>query len=608
MRIALACTTAFAVALAAPASARAQDVGARAYVTPGTTVQVGAPFVLNVEITGTQQLQSEPILPDLERFARYLGNSAQSSIQVVNGRRAVSITVQYRYQAVAEGSFDVPALQLVAGGQSLTTEPLRVTVSAQAPQGTPPTQAPGGGGAVGTADPGQVGPDDIFITAEASKTHVVEGEPLVVEYRIWTRVDVTAFNFTRVPEPDGFWVEDVTPQGQPVVEQRTRDGQQFATAVIRRVALVPTGAGERTVDPIVLEAQVRVRADDPFDRFFGGRSLFGGGTVPAGVASGPLAITVDPLPPGAPQPFSGIVGQLEITASLDRDSVQANGAVTLTVRASGDGNIRAIPAPSLDLEDDFEVFPPEVSESVRAFGAGLSGEKTFEYVLIPRAPGRREIPAVTMGYLDGETAAYRVASTEALPLVVSGEVTNGPAALARGGVAQLRQDIRFIHLGAAVRPIARPLFDGAAFWIFALLPLAGIAGALGLRRHRDLLEGDVAYARGRRAGRVAKKRLADARRLADGDDPRAFYAEVARAVRGLVADKLNLAEAGLQTAELARHLERRAASAETVAELRACLEHCDRQRFAPPGQDPQERSRFLDRAGRLMTAIDRALA
>jgi hypothetical protein len=499
-------------------------------------------------------------------------------------------------------------LQLVAGGQSLTTEPLRVTVSAQATQGAPSSQGPRGGGAVGPADPAQVGADDIFITAEASKTHVVEGEPLVVEYRIWTRVDVTAFNFTNVPEPDGFWVEDVTPQGQPVVEQRTRDGQQFATAVIRRVALVPTGAGERTVDPIVLEAQVRVRADDPFDRFFGGRSLFGGGTVPAGVVSEPLTITVDPLPPGAPQPFSGVVGQLELTASLDRDSVQANGAVTLTLRASGDGNIRAIPAPTLDLDDDFEVFPPEVSESVRAFGAGLSGEKTFEYVLIPRAPGRREIPAVTMGYLDGATAAYRVASTEALPLVVSGEMTNGPAALARGGVAQLRQDIRFIHLGAAVRPMARPLFDGAAFWIFALLPLAGIAGALGLRRHRDLLEGDVAYARGRRAGRVAKKRLADARRLADGDDPRAFYAEVARAVRGLVADKLNLAEAGLQTAELARHLERRAASPETVAELRACLEHCDRQRFAPPGQDPQERSRFLDRAGRLMTSIDRALA
>jgi hypothetical protein len=353
---------------------------------------------------------------------------------------------------------------------------------------------------------------------------------------------------------------------------------------------------------------VRVRADDPFDRFFGGRSLFGGGTVPAGVVSEPLAITVDPLPPGAPQPFSGVVGALELTASLDRDSVRANGAVTLTVRASGDGNIRAIPAPLLDLEGDFEVFPPEVSESVRAFGAGLSGEKTFEYVLIPRAPGRREIPAVTMGYLDGETAAYRVASTEALPLVVSGEMIDGPAGLARGGVAQLRQDIRFIHLGATVRPIARPLFDGAAFWIFALLPLAGIAGALGLRRHRDLIEGDVAYARGRRAGRVAKRRLADARRLAGGNDPRAFYAEVARAVRGLVADRLNLAEAGLQTAELARHLERRAASVETVAELRACLEHCDRQRFAPPGDDPQERSRLLDRAGRLMTLIDRSLA
>ena len=244
---------------------------------------------------------------------------------------------------------------------------------------------------------------------------------------------------------------------------------------------------------------------------------------------------------------------------------------------------------------------------MQAFGAGLTGEKAFEYVLIPRAPGRREIPSIAMSYFDGEADEYRVVETEALPLTVSGEVTDGPAALARGGVAELRRDIRFIHLGATLRPTGRTLFDGMAFWMFALLPMAGIGGAVALRRQWDLLEGDVAYARGRRASRVAKKRLVEARRLAGGEDTRAFYAEVARALRGLVADKLNLAEAGLQIADLEGRLSKKGVPADAVAELTACLEHCDLQRFAPPGIDPEGKSRFLDRTGELMTTLDRAI-
>jgi hypothetical protein len=140
-----------------------------------------------------------------------------------------------------------------------------------------------------------------------------------------------------------------------------------------------------------------------------------------------------------------------------------------------------------------------------------------------------------------------------------------------------------------------------------LLPLAGVAGAIALRRHRDLLEGDVAYARGRSARRVAKRRLAAARRLSAETDPRPFFAEVARALRGLAADRLNLAEAGLQMADLRSALARNGVDAATVTELQECLEHCDRQRFAPPGSDPQEKTRFLERAGRLMTDLDRSI-
>ena len=154
--------------------------------------------------------------------------------------------------------------------------------------------------------------------------------------------------------------------------------------------------------------------------------------------------------------------------------------------------------------------------------------------------------------------------------------------------------------------VPRPhlIIFGAVHIAQAFVPMAALLGALGLRRHRDRLEGDVAYARGRSAGRVAKKRLADARRLVQRGDSRAFFAEVARALRGFVADKLNVAEAGMQIAELRMKLAGRGASTEATSDLLECLERCDRQRFAPVGADVEERVQFLEQAGGVMTALE----
>jgi len=132
-----------------------------------------------------------------------------------------------------------------------------------------------------------------------------------------------------------------------------------------------------------------------------------------------------------------------------------------------------------------------------------------------------------------------------------------------------------------------------------------VMGSLALRRHRDRLEGDPAYARQRKAGRVARKRLVRARELAGKETPREFYAEVARALRGFVADKLDMAEAGMQLREVTRTLEKRGASQEVIQEIAACLDVCDRQRFAPPETDGQAEARFLDRVGEVMTELNR---
>ena len=579
----------------------AQEISARAFLSPGTTVGLGQSFVLNVEMTGAQRIDNDPVIPTLTGFAQYLGSGSSTNMQMGGGRTIVSLTIQYRYQALVEGTFAIPPVDVVVGGETLRTEALQLIISSAPPPQQQDRRAVGGGAQ-------EVGPEDLFVTAEASRTTVRDGEPLVVEYRIWTSVDVSQYSFTSLPEPQGFWVEDITPAGQPQVEQRTRNGREYASAVIRRVAMVPTGSGPRTLDPLGIEAQVRVRnSRDPFEGVFGRSSLFGTSVVPISVLSNPIELDIQALPEGAPQPFSGVVGALSVTSSLDRDSVAANDAVTLTVIVSGRGNIRGVPAPELNVPPDFEVFPPEISQVTNASTSGVTGSKTFEFVMIPRVGGSRAIPSIEMGYFDLAAGEYRTAASDPLPLTIAA-VGDASYGFSRLNIDPQRQDIRFIRLDVPVlRRMDQNIFSGAAFWMLALLPLMGIAGALGLRKHQDRLLGDVAYARGRSAGKVAKKRLTEARRLAGKSDYRAFYAEVARALRGLVADKLNVAEAGMQMNDLEAGVKRAGVADAQVSELRSCLELCDRQRFAPPSDDPGEKTRLLDRVGGLMTALDREI-
>jgi hypothetical protein len=590
------------LAFAVAAPAKAQDISVRAYL-DRNEVGVNQLFVLNVEISGTQEVESEPDLPDLSTFATYLGSGTSTSMQMINGQTTVSLTMQYRFQAAKEGTFEIGPVELRAGGKTHRTEPLKITITS-----TPSPTRPG-------AQPQaslDLEPEDLFVTAEVSRRSTYENEPVIVEYRIYTRVNVDSYSITRLPGAAGFWVEEFTESGSPRAERVVRDGVQYVTVPIRKVALFPTGPGKRTIEPLAIEAQVRVRrrSRDAFRDFFG-ESLFGT-RVPVGVASEPIDIEVLPLPAdGRPADFSGFVGRLELNGSLDRAKAETNEAITFRLRMKAEGNVRALPEPEIDFPADFEVYPPDVSEKVDRSGNRVSGTKTFEYVLVPRAPGSKTVPTVELSYFDTSRRAYAKAASEPLAVEVTGEAVEGPviAGRARGGIEQLREDIRFIHIATPrFRPIGRSLFAAPGFWIVLLLPLLTVGGVLGLRRHRDRLEGDVAYARHRRAGRMAKRRLAHARSLRSTRTQREFYAEVGRALEGFLGDKLNLAEAGLITEEVSARLQARGVSAEAVDEYFACLGVCDRQRFAPSETSLDEMDAFLDRAARAMTRLSEELA
>ena len=595
--------------LASTAPGAAQSV--RAFLSQNP-VPLNGQFVLNVEVSGSQNTDEGPTLPDLSVFADYLGSGTSTSMQFVNGRMSTSHTIQYRFLATQEGTFEIGPVTVRVDGQDLRTDPLTIEISP-----APAAGAGGRGGAgarAGTGD-GGISSDDLFLTATVSEAQVYVNQPVVVEYRIFTRVDVEGVSVVRQPGTAGFWVEELaTAQRQ---EQRVRNGVQYASQVIRRVALFPTSAGPQQIEPLVLEAQVRVQRRSPFGRdpfgdAFGG---FGGGLfgrrVPVSVASNALDIEVLPAPPGAPASYSGFVGSLAVSAGVDRTEAETNDALTLRIDVSGTGNIRTLPEPALNLPPAFEVYPPEMREEVEPAADGVRGRRVYEYVIVPREPGPMTIPPVELAYLDPEGGAYAVAASDPIDLTVTGDP--GPAPAVPGGRARTavelqRQDIRFIRIAApAFRARGGSLFRSAGFWAVALLPLVALAGAVAVRRHRDRLAGDVAWARSRRASKVARQRLARAEPLCAPDRHREFHAEVGRAMQGFLGDKLNVAEAGLIRDEMRAALAARGVEAALVDTYLDCLERCDRERFSPTEPDAAAMQAMLAEAGRAMTELDAAL-
>ena len=590
---------------ALPGSAQSQEIGVRAFLS-APQVGVGRQFVLNVEVSGTQQVEGQPALPDMEDFAAFLSSGTSSSMQIVNGRASVSVTYQYRFQALKEGTFEIGPVSVTVGvgGETRRTEPVALVVS-----DAPPAPGSGGGG----GDPaGSIAPEDLFIETRVSKTRAFENEPVTVEYEIFTRVNVDSYTIIGLPRATGFWTEELDQPASPQVDRVVRDGAPYMKATIRRVALFPTGAGTRTLDPLSIEAQVRVRDQttfDPFGDILSRSSLFDR-RVPVTVASQPVTIEVLPPPAeGRPSSFSGHVGTLNMWTSTDRTEVQANEAVTFRVELQGTGNLRALTPPEIAFPVEFEVFPPETRVRIVPDGGSLQGTRGFDYVLIPRTPGRLTIPGVEVSYFDAANGRYGTTRSQPVEITVTGGEAGGDAAgTVPSAVESIRDEIRFIHIEAP--RFSRkdvPLHATPGFWVVLLLPMAALGGAAAVQRHRDRIEGDVAYARLRRAGRMARKRLARARSLASGD-PRAFYAEVAGALEGLLADRLNVAEAGLVRGEAGRLAAERGVSSETLKRLFDCLDDCDRQRFAPSGTEREAPERVLERAGMLMNDLAKELS
>jgi len=558
-------------------------------------------FTLSVQLSGSGASSiHQADLPQMNAFAAFLGSSSSQAVSFVNGRISSSKTLSYVFQATAAGSFKIGPVKVVCEGKTYQTQPMEIEIRQSSP-------SPAGGRAqrqqADDIDQGVL-QENLFVRAVPSKTRVYPNEPVMLTYKLYTRLPLGNVRFATVPATTGFWVEELqmkeTPSSVEVV-----NGRQFQVYTVRKLGLFPVQPGIKTIDPLVLSGDVRVRrrSRDPFDSFFDDPFFSPVRTV--SIRSDPVRIEVLPLPSaGKPADFSGAVGQFRLTGAVDKKQVKTNEAVTFKLTLEGDGNIRTLPEPTIAFSSDFEKYPPKHNEQMDLQGGTVRGRRVYEYVLVPRAAGKQAIKPVSFSFFDPQAGKYRTLLTDEINIdVAKGNeaVALVPSGLSKEEVRLIAQDIRYIKTQSpAFRKIGEGLHDSAVFWVAMLAPLLALAGAVVRRRHWDRLQGDHAYARLRRANRAARKRLAAARVVMTVDREKEFYAEASKALLGFLGDKLNIAEAGMISDEVQPALQSRGVPQEVIDEYFACLHTCDLKRFSPAGATVEEMREFLERSEKAM--------
>ena len=583
-------TTAFAVAQTLTASAPSR-------------VSVGEQFRLSYTVN-TQNVSDFRAGNIPAEFEVLIGpnRSMQSSYQMINGHTSQSSSITYTYIVAATkgGSYTIPAAHVVVDGKKIASNALTIKVIGSTGSNSRPYNDDEGEEVREMGS--RISGSDLFIKVSANKKRVYEQEPILLTYKVYTLVQLSQLRGD-MPDLKSFYTQEVDLPQQKSFSLETVNGRPYRTCTWSQYVMFPQTTGKLHIPAITFEGVViqQNRNVDPFEAFFNGGS--GYVEVKKKIEAPGIEIQVDPLPQ-RPATFSGGVGKFNISAQLDKTETKANDPITLRIIVSGTGNLKLIKQPVINLPKDFDKYEPKVTEQTKLTTAGIEGSKIYDVLIVPRHQGKYDIPPVEFTYFDTSTKRYETVKTETFHL----DVAKGSGASAvsdfsgQDELQELNKDIRFIKTGDADQHLTGDYFFGStAYWItIAALVLVFIALFV-IFRQRAIDNANVTAMRGKKANKVATKRLKQAARLMTDNKPGEFYDEVLRALWGYVGDKLNISVAQLSHDNISSKLAERGVHQSIIDKFIGALDECEFERYAP-GDPKGNMSKVYDKA---MLAIEK---
>jgi hypothetical protein len=559
--------------------ASGQDAQATASVS-SDTIGVQDQVQFSITVSGKDSGDAEaPRVLRTQGFRIVSGPNVGTQFQWINGRTSSSKSFSYILVPEKEGQFTIDSVEVRVGNKTCKTPPVQVRVTSASSNPRPsarsspafpynpleeenrPNQKPPG--------------DTILVKTELDRASAYAGQQITLFYKIYTQVEISGIQLQESPPLSGFWVEDLEVEKSPRGARQAINGREYLVYTVKKQALFANTTGQLKIPSSTFAISANTGGD-----FFG---MFGG-TETLYRKTPELTLEVKPLPAsGRPANFSNAVGAFNLTANLDKNQVETGGAVALRLKLEGRGNLKMIPDIPMPQLPDFTIYSSKHADNIRPFAQDqVGGDKTWEYVIVPKAPGRQTIPPFSFSYFDAATEKYETVSTPELALDVTsgtGGISSSPVLSEANKQELVRRgtDINFIKLAPGnFEAGEKPVYRKSWFYLIVFLPLLFNAGIFVYQLQKTRSESDAITVRMRKARRNALDRLRKAEKQAE---PRRFYDLAAAAFSGYLADRFRMSEIELTEDNVELNLLKNSVPQEIIEETKACLRECDFGRF-----------------------------
>ncbi len=455
--------------------------------------------------------------PSFKNFKVLNGPNRSMSTTIINGNTTQKVSYSYSLQPKKVGKFRIAPATISVNGKTIKSNALLIDVikaSAASKNATEEQQ--------------------LFVKAEIDTNLVYVGQQLVIDYKLYTTVNIENYDIAFEPEYQGFFARDIRRFDSRAVREVV-DGIQYTTKVLKRIALFPQQTGLQTIAPMTVRLGVITGNKRPNSFFFSNQ------IKPVNVQTNPLDINVKSLPMPVPPSFSGAVGKYAVNSFIDKTNLTTDDAIAVKLTIQGNGDIKRLQPPSLNFPGVFEVYEPKVLDEIsQESGGKLIGQKTIEYLAIPKQKGQYQLnPSFT--YFDTDSAKFITLVPNVFNLNIRQGKGTPTSQLPVGSEVVINKDIRYIKSNTSFNSKGTPFPKTGLFYGLLLFPFLVLSGAF---IYKQLLAKngniDIALLKKNRAQKVATKRLETANEFLKANKSRDFYDEISRALLGYVCDKLSI--------------------------------------------------------------------
>ena len=506
--------------------------------------------------------------PNFEGF-RVVGGPNQSvSNSYINGKRTFLKIYSYYVTPLKTGTLTIGQSKIEIDNKIYKTSRIKVKVSESINLDKRPSDA------------SYVVNENLHLVTEVSNKNPYLNQGFSVVYKLYFSPQINVTNVAEIdsPEFNDFWSNNIKiPRLQ--IERGTYKGENYNYVIWKKIVLYPQKNGKLNISPLSLDVSV----DVPTNKrdFFGNRIYT---QIPKTVTAGNRKINVLSLPQNAPENFSGAVGIFDIELTSTKTELNASESLQVTLKVKGEGNLKLFSIPIIETPNSLEKYEPEYKENIKTSIKGMYGNISDTYTLVPQFRGKYPIKPIEFVYFNPNTKSFKsIFTKEIIVNVLEGPTTfnqNNTTVTPSNNISITKSQFKFLKIKSNLIPLeSKNFIFSFTFYVLLLIPLVIILILLLLFKSKKTLSSDLKGFKSRRANKLAKKYLSEAKINLIKKD--IFYISLEKALHNFLKSKLSIETSDYTKEKINRLMKEKNIENDSIESFIKLIENCEYARYTP---------------------------